>query len=1534
MTICHSKFSEYKLFTLTILIPKPHTPVGSPVGSTSSPTSLEGSFSGSSNTPSPPMRMGSTTGSTPPPPRAGSYLGSAFSVPMGSNPEQPKPGSASLVTDTLGDGPRSSNVADLVRTFEKVKVKTNVRGSDKRKRRQARWAEASAALAQPSTLTGSEKRVSVPNTGRLDGKGEQGSAERNIKTPVQSSEAKAGEPEAQPSREKASLCLQQREQEPPAPHPMIPCVWLSDHAPIPNKWNRVQLVREATRRRHQETELCSWRANGALFFCATKALIRWDPPSSAADPTTKGPKDQPMETTVSVKYESTPAEGVERQPTAEKCHTAEEGHETEALFDPEDVTLTEVFRQSLRDKIAVSIPCSSEPLRLLQANIQHERASTALLCKRLREFDINISLIQEPWAYQGLAGGSLFYCTSEARPRAYIQAKNVDATLLAGFCHRDLVAARIKEVGDSNGKTRDVIRISAHLLHALAGNSYAKDSRYRNPRATRWNLYKEELEERLGIMPTRYGSEEEIETFANCLNSAILSSYEASYPLKKVEQNSMVELTNRVPPQESYCQGFNMLAALILQVTERCESDALKLMIYLVEGVLPDCYFADNLRGLSVDMAVFRELLRSRLPRLSKHLDTLQNAAKDGSRSYEPPLTNVFTMQWFLTLFCNCLPQPTVLRVWDLILLEGNEILLRTALAIWQVLAERILSARSADEFYCIMGVLMRDLLEFSLIDGNSLIKAVVTIGPLSELKTLREHYMYNINPWGANLPHTVEKQLKLYPRHTLALDISSLKKQYAKLKQRQRQAHIIFSAAISRQPPPIPPATMNHLLIGKSALVPAKRLGPPKGSIPPSRQVPSTLHWKDAPKQTSSSSSSDTELCDDESAESSDEDGGVQSQFDNLPYDSDTNLMKNDNICASIKVGEDLSSTPSQIAETESVEERDNIVEVKSESDDDNFDFEQFLSDRVKCLKVGEDDQEDRMNCARRNSERALQIIQENSLILHRILQCQSRLSPSPPLQTIDPITGTDSASSFFHGELPLNSESEIDTSYDSIQESQNQIDKDNSALSKDAKDLKLSEYGSKYTSILEKSKSLDAKYNALILNRPTSQTVDELSSHITDETDIPRFCAIDKNHHSSDQYKNRQDYNFSSSGNSINTANENLPIVFEETINENYCTSTKNQTTKPHQTGSPTSFPFETNLESIRTDSYVQGIFSNKSFNTCTDIESKVSSAQDTDKDQPPYFLTETNDSLIKNKTFIAEKESGEDIPLEVCNEIVPDVSLKSSVESVHDIFGFPDQTHPSGDDNEFKEISDSKFNFIDTDFRNYLFLSNEEYTHDDDLQMEITPPIETADSALMQFVNSRSENEDFSVSPGTDSMSMVKDTSRYFSAQSEAASSGEYYSSSKESKQRCDDFFLTSPNAEPNPQICYTNLDPKIELEKDERGTPTLSSVRRSEEKSPTGSKTSSHDVNDYSPSTKRGSFPNINIDVSDTKQKKPSVLEVVRLGESSMIKSPRRTPLKSPSKSPLKSPSKYFNPFPVPLSSRQSKEVPLKLGLYKK
>ncbi|XP_022702208.1 uncharacterized protein LOC111267900 isoform X1 [Varroa jacobsoni] len=288
-----------------------------------------------------------------------------------------------------------------------------------------------------------------------------------------------------------------------------------------------------------------------------------------------------------------------------------------------------------------------------------------------------------------------------------------------------------------------------------------------------------------------------------------------------------------------YCQGFNLLAALVLQVVEWNEEDALKMMLYLIEGVLPDGYFANDLRGLSVDMAVFRDLLRLRLAALAKHLDKLQLEANDGTAgnntsSYEPPLTNVFTMQWFLTLFSTCLPPTSVLRVWDLTLLEGNEVLLRTALAIWDGLADRIMAVDSADEFYSIMGVLTREMLEFGLMDCNELVQTIVSMAsfPFPQLQELREKYTFDIRPFAHNTTSAHRKSsirnlvgLRLFDteedddgeldedqlalasaawylnqRHgkaNVTLDINTLKRQYAKLRDRQRQAHVILTSTL-----------------------------------------------------------------------------------------------------------------------------------------------------------------------------------------------------------------------------------------------------------------------------------------------------------------------------------------------------------------------------------------------------------------------------------------------------------------------------------------------------------------------------------------------------------------------------------------------------------------------------------------------------------------------------------------------------------------------------------------------------------------
>ncbi|KAL9893572.1 uncharacterized protein ACN2A1_008627 isoform 2-T2 [Glossina fuscipes fuscipes] len=349
----------------------------------------------------------------------------------------------------------------------------------------------------------------------------------------------------------------------------------------------------------------------------------------------------------------------------------------------------------------------------------------------------------------------------------------------------------------------------------------------------------------------------------------------------------------RYNPEVGYCQGFNMLGALILQVMDKKESESIKVMVYLVEGILPPGYFCGSMGGLQADMAVFRELMQTKLPRLAKHLQKLQGPIEN---AYEPPLTNVFTMQWFLTMFCTCLPMTCVLRVWDLVLIEGSDILLRTALVLWSLLEERVLSTRSADDFYGKMGSFSSELLNGHLIDSNGLIEKVVQLGPIADIQKLRDKHLYNITPlihkpgihlyydeeepdtdedsrlavatvwglpWGRRGSQgqsggavTVPKQV-LESKERLALDISLLKKQYDRLRERQKQAHIILTTACStaRQSTTSSTATapVNQLLLGRPAIVTNKgrRAGPPTGAIPPARKpsLPAVLQTKQQPR-------------------------------------------------------------------------------------------------------------------------------------------------------------------------------------------------------------------------------------------------------------------------------------------------------------------------------------------------------------------------------------------------------------------------------------------------------------------------------------------------------------------------------------------------------------------------------------------------------------------------------------------------------------------------------------------------------------
>lgn len=205
------------------------------------------------------------------------------------------------------------------------------------------------------------------------------------------------------------------------------------------------------------------------------------------------------------------------------------------------------------------------------------------------------------------------------------------------------------------------------------------------------------------------------------------------------------------------------------------------------------------------------------------------------------------------------------------------------------------------------MGMLSGELLNGHLFDSNGLIQKVVDLGPIPELQKLRDKHLYNITPWrdkrglrlllyfvfffyylwqfyfyifvhfrlffsddegdsddDSRLAVTAAWGIRLGRRGSIglptgsrqvpdrdrmALDIGLLKKQYDKLRERQRQAHIILTstarhAVDSSNSSSLP---INQYLMGRNAIVSSKgrRIGPPPGAVPPVRKIVATKPFK-----------------------------------------------------------------------------------------------------------------------------------------------------------------------------------------------------------------------------------------------------------------------------------------------------------------------------------------------------------------------------------------------------------------------------------------------------------------------------------------------------------------------------------------------------------------------------------------------------------------------------------------------------------------------------------------------------------------
>lgn len=139
-----------------------------------------------------------------------------------------------------------------------------------------------------------------------------------------------------------------------------------------------------------------------------------------------------------------------------------------------------------------------------------------------------------------------------------------------------------------------------------------------------------------------------------------------------------------------YCQGLGFVVGPLLM--HMSDAEAFCVLVRLMSHYnLRQCYLPD-LSGLHLRVYQFQNLLARHRPALSEHLREL---------NVEP----AYVSQWFLSFFAIACPLPMLLRIYDVIFLEGaGETLMRVALSLMQRNEKRIMACT---EFEDVMQLLL-----------------------------------------------------------------------------------------------------------------------------------------------------------------------------------------------------------------------------------------------------------------------------------------------------------------------------------------------------------------------------------------------------------------------------------------------------------------------------------------------------------------------------------------------------------------------------------------------------------------------------------------------------------------------------------------------------------------------------------------------------------------------------------------------------------------------------------------------------------
>ncbi|XP_063706841.1 small G protein signaling modulator 3 [Culicoides brevitarsis] len=124
-------------------------------------------------------------------------------------------------------------------------------------------------------------------------------------------------------------------------------------------------------------------------------------------------------------------------------------------------------------------------------------------------------------------------------------------------------------------------------------------------------------------------------------------------------------------PDIGYCQGTGVIVASLLLIMD--EESAFWMMTSIIEDLLPPSYYTSTLIGVQADQKVLETII-------SDYLSGVGNILK----SHDIELS-LLTLQWFLTIFSNCVQFKVLLRIWDWFFFDGSIVLFQITLGLLKI---------------------------------------------------------------------------------------------------------------------------------------------------------------------------------------------------------------------------------------------------------------------------------------------------------------------------------------------------------------------------------------------------------------------------------------------------------------------------------------------------------------------------------------------------------------------------------------------------------------------------------------------------------------------------------------------------------------------------------------------------------------------------------------------------------------------------------------------------------------------------------